>query len=563
MPSRGSGARVVLGWTVGLYGLPVLGDLLASGRRGPFAYAAADAFYYLTVARNVAEHGLVSFDQQHPTNGFHPLWQYALALVAVVQDLAGLGATALLRSANALSVVLVALAIWLLGRAFAAAEGRLSPLFLVLPVGFFSLVASVPWIAAGAEGIRASAAAEGWRPLVGTLWLQTNAMETPLVLALYAWMVHLVVCREGARRERAVLLGTACLGLALARLDQAVFPLVLLAALLAAAAVRGERAARLVTALGIFSGGLALYLASNRVFFGTWLPVSGAEKTTFPAVHGDGWRALAELLGGESDLKSGSRVLGLFLPPLVGLAYLSSVFARPDLRRRLLAGTEPADRLRLALVAGAIGSILLAAYDVHFVPLMQQGTWYFPVSTVLVTLVVVHEAGPRLRAVLETRRGRAAFGVAWSAAALAVFLFLHRDAAYHRELAQFHHEVAPRIVAHYEGREAPRIASDEDGILAFSTGLPTLNLRRLALDAEAAATRSAGELLDLAWDRGFTRYSVGPQYLGEEHMRGTPEQVARDAERRIHESFRPAWRYRATVEFRDPTVLILRLEREG
>jgi hypothetical protein len=42
---------------------------------GPFGYVAADAFYYLVVARNVARHGSFSFDGRHPTNGFHPLWQ--------------------------------------------------------------------------------------------------------------------------------------------------------------------------------------------------------------------------------------------------------------------------------------------------------------------------------------------------------------------------------------------------------------------------------------------------------------------------------------------------------
>jgi len=31
-----------------------------------------------TVARNIAAQGTATFDGTHPTNGFHPLWQYLL-----------------------------------------------------------------------------------------------------------------------------------------------------------------------------------------------------------------------------------------------------------------------------------------------------------------------------------------------------------------------------------------------------------------------------------------------------------------------------------------------------
>ncbi|MGO9153724.1 hypothetical protein, partial [Mycobacterium sp.] len=33
-----------------------------------------DMFYYLTVARNVADGQTISLDGRNPTNGFHPLW---------------------------------------------------------------------------------------------------------------------------------------------------------------------------------------------------------------------------------------------------------------------------------------------------------------------------------------------------------------------------------------------------------------------------------------------------------------------------------------------------------
>src|ERR1700722_18216882 len=47
----------------------------------PFAEASVfqpDAFYYLAVARNSLHTSFYSFDGVHPTNGFHPVWEYLL-----------------------------------------------------------------------------------------------------------------------------------------------------------------------------------------------------------------------------------------------------------------------------------------------------------------------------------------------------------------------------------------------------------------------------------------------------------------------------------------------------
>ena len=54
--------RFILRTTLILLVAPVLIDLISSGVEGPFRYFAADAFYYHTVARNVAELGSISFD---------------------------------------------------------------------------------------------------------------------------------------------------------------------------------------------------------------------------------------------------------------------------------------------------------------------------------------------------------------------------------------------------------------------------------------------------------------------------------------------------------------------
>src|SRR6266536_2454783 len=48
------------------------------GLLAPYSMLAGDSFYYLTVARNSLGLPFYSFDGIHPTNGFHPVWQFLL-----------------------------------------------------------------------------------------------------------------------------------------------------------------------------------------------------------------------------------------------------------------------------------------------------------------------------------------------------------------------------------------------------------------------------------------------------------------------------------------------------
>ncbi len=47
-------------------------------------YTADDAYHYLQIARNLAQHGQLSFDGEHTASGFHPLWLAVLTLPAAL-----------------------------------------------------------------------------------------------------------------------------------------------------------------------------------------------------------------------------------------------------------------------------------------------------------------------------------------------------------------------------------------------------------------------------------------------------------------------------------------------
>ena len=66
-------ARAIIVVTLLCFCIPVVCDLALSGPSGPFHYFASDTFYYLTVARNIAQLGSATYDQSHLVNGFHPL----------------------------------------------------------------------------------------------------------------------------------------------------------------------------------------------------------------------------------------------------------------------------------------------------------------------------------------------------------------------------------------------------------------------------------------------------------------------------------------------------------
>ena len=116
--------RPILALTLLLFAAPVAIDLAAAPARAPFHYFAADAFYYFTVARNAADTGRFTFDQEHLTNGYHPLWQLvATGLYEAADDL-GLPETAFLTATVVTGLLCGGLAVLLLGSAWQRREYR-------------------------------------------------------------------------------------------------------------------------------------------------------------------------------------------------------------------------------------------------------------------------------------------------------------------------------------------------------------------------------------------------------------------------------------------------------
>jgi hypothetical protein len=68
----------------------------------------------------------------------------------------------------------------------------------------------------------------------------------------------------------------------------------------------------------------------------------------------------------------------------------------------------------------------------------------------------------------------------------------------------------PQVRAYYARAQAPKLFANDDGLIAYALGYPTMNANGLALDKEAAraAKRSYLLLFDLAYRRGFQQFTA-------------------------------------------------------
>lgn len=548
----------MLSVSVGLTVLPALLDLWAGGARRAIGYFAADAFYYLTVARNALDYGTTTFDQVTITNGYHPLWQFTLALLMWVWRAAGLSEPTQLVLIAASGVCLNGASVYLLGRAIWKARGRLSRAFLLIAVGPYAIFLSGFFWGLSPEQLALQNPFEGIMPVYGTLWSFANGMESPLALFFFSALAYAyVACPVLSSPRAAAGYGALCSLLVLARLDHAL----LVAPLLA---VYGLRALRLRTRASAhcalaawfsFGAPVAMYLLLNWLWVGAALPTSGSAKSSFPHLGNSGAHGLVQI---QTAFETGTRYLGLvyreaqiLVPCVVALLLIPWLLRYRSTGAPLEpGGRRTTDAWDSFLVQVGFGVLILGAYNWFFVNIYHQGHWYFPVSCVFVSLALFRLLSlPRFVA-------RWAPPARWAGAvaivAFCVFFFLrfHREPAYHKNYADFCLEEASRLKQSYRGKE-PKLLSIDDGVIAYCTGFPTINGRGLALDPPDTLAFKQGKLGPLAVARGYDRV-VSLVYANPAHLNwNTPQEtVNRWAHRRYRRIFGTASDFRFEMEYR-------------
>jgi hypothetical protein len=510
---------VVTGLTVALFLVPSLLDLLSDERR-PYGYVAPDAFYFFTIAVNWVKFGIPTYDQQFPTNGFHPLWQWLVTALFKIVSWLGHSRLALVSLSVAVGLVCISAALILLGQVMRRGH-RLSPWFLLLPVGSFALCISPWWWNARDQAM----------PLFGTLWCFANGMESAITILMFAVVAWLYVRRPIASPRGALVFGTALGLMTLARLDHAVFAVVMLSALLFEAALERNFFRIRLTAFAVIAwcACLAGYLFYNKVTVGRFMPLSGAIKSTFPSVTTSSIDALLSFrtLGQRSKLYHLGRIGSLVASAVVALYYILFAVKLKIRREGLSFCLRDDDRIGRLLLMTSIGTLLLSTYDALFVINMHIGQWYAPVSILSTSLIVVRLADP---IELDGPSRFAPFArvgivVALASMTLAYFWHLQRVLPWGGMYADFCLDQARRLAAHY-GSAPPKIISNDDGVVAFGSGFPTTAGTLLALDPAAHDALRTAHFATLLEARGIRRITVLNYHLGwlaSQNERGSDE----------------------------------------
>ena len=278
--------RVVLGVVIGA--VLLVGAIAVFGPEERLAFLFYDdAYYYLGVARHLAEGAGSTFDGLNPTNGYHPLWCWLLVPVFLIVDTPGAG-------------LRVAAGLWYL-----LAAGAVAALWWAIRAR------------TGAAGALIAAALLGLQPALGLGLARPNGLETPLLALLLALAMGVFdrVSPKGAAPRTSALgaVGLVTGAAALARLD-ALALVVAAAALLGLTEWRrdGAGAALRATACVLLVAGLLVgpSLAWNVVRFEHPLPVSGRTVS----LYAERERAQAGGAFTSSWLRARARVAGIDLP---------------------------------------------------------------------------------------------------------------------------------------------------------------------------------------------------------------------------------------------------------
>ena len=261
-----------------------------NGLRGVSPLFQDDAYYYLVTASHFISTGVFTFDGVNETNGFHPLW---MAIVVGLFKLCGSGC---IQEHQIFAVKLT--------------ETLLRGFAIVLCVGFYAAEAQPRRaVSIGYLGIAVVLLCPAF--VIFEQGMETTLATLLLVLVIHAWIAG-----------NALGLGILLALLFLARLDTAIF--VAAPILVRQLLIERGRPKRLVVSAMPLAVVFAAYTGYNLWHTGHAVPISGAIRSSFPAIswHGShllepiniasmfGWRTL---ISANMILVSSALLLGFVL----------------------------------------------------------------------------------------------------------------------------------------------------------------------------------------------------------------------------------------------------------
>jgi hypothetical protein len=464
-------------------------------------FLAGDAFYYLDVARNSQGLTFFTFDGLHATNGFHPLWQYLLTYLAHLPQFSFSGRDPI-NHIFLLDLFIVSIGYGFLA-IFAAKQVHLSWL---IPI---ALCPGLTWfIISIADSNYLSA------------WSFVNGMESGLSLLCFG-VVLLFFGRTMPNGWR-LILGTFFLGLAvLSRLDDVFFLLAFFAYAIWRSPQHRLRATLPFVAPFLM---IAAYVLYNRITVGAYLPVSGATKFSLALGNNLLWTLFASLptswdlqpfpaaplLDYSLWAELAMRLFQLWFPILMGGGYLAVGYKRRTLQNRPVLS---------CLCAGTLAKGL---YNLIFVVVWSEGSWYYPISifTCNVVLAVVLDKVLQYRLRDRPRFGHPILQYAGIPSMIALFTWFcffgfiaHKDAEQSGRATYQTYNHGLQIANDIHNAGATVYLELDDGLVSYATGMPGISALGLATDVEAVKAKKEGRYLDLMDSRGVHVIVASGSYI--------------------------------------------------
>jgi hypothetical protein len=439
--------------------------------RGSLAYSIIpqdDFYYYYLTAKHVAANGFSSFDGIVPTNGYHPLWMWCIAVLSFLS-----------RGNDSVCFIMIEV-VQILSSVVTAA--------LTLKL-FRELYGDMPWLNPIA--------------LLGSLLLTVLiflGMETvvciPLYILFFIKVYGLLKSRVASIALRnnnyAILAGVVGSLMAFARLDTLILVALTIILLIA---YRVDRKKIFAFLLGLAP--IAIYFAYNKICFGGWLPVSAQAKQLSNGFHFS-FRAIEAIGTPRGSL--------YFLLTLIGY-----VLAIISVRRKHY--TDPSAGVKILIFAFPLIFSLVLALRLSWSSYM----WYFypfPISAG----AALFEMRERIPHKLRSWNDRLA-PVALPIIMAFAFVILFRDIrglTSHINLIESQTQAQPNIYIHalgikpftdsHPGRYA---MGDRAGLTSFITGRPFLQMEGLAADQAMVDSISArADLLNVLRKYGVRYYVV-------------------------------------------------------
>ncbi len=458
---------LVFAVTLLAYAAVAIGFYLFSDFRQVLESVPDDVFYFLKTAQSMAQGRGMTFDGIDPTNGFQPLWLFALVPIYWIHS----GEPEAMTRAMLILQVLTLTGIgWLLHvtlrRVLSAAAATIFGLAYVFAI-----------VAPGANGMESTM-------LIGALALLFVFVLNAQPFTRYSALPSLVT---------GVLLGLVFL----ARLDHVFLPLLIFMVGGVLFLFHGERRREhfwryLLMGVG-FAAVILPYLIHNALYFDGIMPMSGKLKSTFPHI------ALA-----PKTLKK----LGVAQTSIAvaALLYIVNYF-----RTRRAAITPPEHTLRAGMAF--LGAAIIVHY-LHTALFMQWGVfgWHF-IAYNLFLCVLLGDLAWRYRALLAPK-------LLWAA----LFVMISAGAAWTASTGLEHeYNAASYDAAQWAKQNTPAdaiFAQKDTGTFGYFSERRTINLDGLVNNVNYQDTLRSGMLHEYFANRGvdyliFHAFSAYPKVAGD------------------------------------------------